>query len=210
MIRHTLFVVAIVCALGTTVQAVPVQRTHTFSSGPECANQGVASLAIVMDRYGSFGHASAAAGNGAVFNPADDMPDRGAQRTVYDSTPFLCTVGGGQVSGTWLSMGVVGGDVAADANGNQMTSQYQVGDLRVDFTAELDCSVLTQCYTFTNVSDRRIDTVALIQYVDGDLYFDGSFNNDYGGTGAGVSNRGWSAGLHEDLRWRRGVVHVGR
>ena len=180
------FGAALFLALMASAHADPVDRLHTFSAGPECGDVGVQSLVIDFDRFGSFGHTGSQLGRGALFDPADDMPDNGAQRTVFESSPFLCTVGGGQVAGRWLSQSGVNGAANADAVGNRMTSQYQVGDLQVDLVASLDCNVLTQCYTFTNTGDRRVDTVALLHYVDGDLYFEGGYNNDFAGAGDGV------------------------
>ena len=56
----------------------------------------------------------------------------------------------------------------------------------MNLTATLDCNILTQCWTFTNRTNAELDTLAIIHYIDGDLFFEGSFGNDYAGASVGV------------------------
>ena len=164
--------------------AQPVNGSHPFATAAAC-DDDLGSVSLRLDPYGSFGSAVEIQQD-ALFNPSNDAPDRGARGTVFESMPFLCRTVGGASSGTWLEASRT--DVAVNAVGqvNRMTSNYTVNGVRVDLVASLECTTLTQCYTFTNNTNARLDTLALIHYIDGDLFFEGNFNNDFAGTSAGI------------------------
>jgi MYXO-CTERM domain-containing protein len=178
---------ALVCGLGLWVGpagAAPVDGFHGMRTQAEC-DAAVGVLDMGLDPYGAFGSQTAIRQDG-IYDPRD-QPDEGPNRTVYESMTFLCRTQAGESGGQWLETGrVVNAPAVADGNGNTMTSDFRVDGLDVHLEAELDCNVLTLCYTLTNISGARLDTVALTPYIDGDLYFRGSFDNDYGGTGAGA------------------------
>ncbi len=170
----------------TLAWAAPVDEMHRFSTGEECNVASTGAVQMALDPFGGFG-SNADIGEDARFDPANDQPNVGARGTVYESMPFLCQTSGGVSRGTWLEAGRIDGARrgASDGNGNLMSSNFSVQDVEVQMEAEFDCNVLTQCYTFTNRSDARMEELALIPYIDGDLFFVGNFNNDFGGTNVG-------------------------
>ena len=169
--------------------AAPVASFQPMRTGAACdPSVGVVSLGV--DRYGAFGSAVGIRQN-ATYNPVD-MPDEGPAGTVFESMSFLCRTAGGASSGAWLegqrAAALVPAPPApvADGEGNRITSDFSLDGVAVHLISELECNVLTQCYTFTNNTGGRVDELMLTPYIDGDLYFSGDFNNDFGGTGAGV------------------------
>ena len=173
--------------LSTSAWAVPVDGGfQPFETGPACNRARTGVLRMGLDVFGAFG-SNTRIGQNAVYNPPNDDPDRGSRGTVFESMPFLCQTQGGASTGHWLEAGRVGEVVAvADADDNQMTSAYTVGGVEVQMQAAFECNRMTQCYTFTNRTGARLDELALIPYVDGDLFFVGTFNNDFGGTSVGI------------------------
>ena len=164
--------------------SAPVNGFHPFSTGAAC-DPDAGDVSLGLDVYGSFG-SSTEINQDALFNPANDVPDRGARGTVYESMPFLCRTQGGDSDGEWLEAGALNANANADAVGDRMTSDYTVDGVGVEMVADFDCNVLTQCWTFTNNTGAPLDELALIHYVDGDLFFEGSFNNDFAGTSVGI------------------------
>ncbi|MCK6570306.1 MYXO-CTERM sorting domain-containing protein [Myxococcota bacterium] len=165
------------------VLAAPIDGTQSMQTQNGC-DAALGAVRLGIDAYGAFGSATTQ-GQDALYNPVD-QPDRGERGTVYESMPFLCRSQGGQAAGDWLEEGRLGAPAAAtDGNGNRLESTFTVDGVEVRLDASLDCNVLTQCYTFTNRTGRRLDQLELTPYIDGDLYFEGNFTNDYGGTGAG-------------------------
>ena len=166
----------------------PVDEFNAMSSGALCAPElGVVSLGL--DAYGSFGSATSN-GEDAEFNPAGDEPDAGARGTIFESMPFLCRTQGGASSGSYLEADRVGNvNAVAQGDSSSMTSDYNLAGIDVHLEANLDCNILTQCWTFTNRTGAVVDELALTQYIDGDLYFVGQFSNDFGGTSQGELRR---------------------
>ncbi len=168
--------------------AAPVEGGfQRFETGPACNRAQTGVLQMGLDVFGGFG-SNTRIGQNATFDPANDDPDRGARGTVFESMPFLCQTQAGASVGSWLEAGRIGDGVqaVADADGNRMTSRYQVNGVGVELVATFECNRITQCYTFTNNTGQRLDELALIPYVDGDLFFVGTFNNDFGGTSVGI------------------------
>jgi hypothetical protein len=179
-----LFLPALVILSTGSVFAAPVNGSHPFETAAECDDE-MGSLSLSMDVYGSYGSAVSIRRD-ATFNPANDAPDRGAQGTVYESKPFLCRTQGRRSTGIWLEQDPLAAAAVTDGQPNRMTSQYTVDGVTVDLLATLDCTILTQCWTFTNSTGDRLDTLAITPYIDGDLYFEGNFNNDYAGASVGI------------------------
>ena len=175
----------LVVAMSAAVQAAPVNGSHAFETAAECNRAETGHVEFGLDVYGSFGSA-VSDGSDALFDPANDDPDRGARGTVYESMPFLCRSQERRYGGTWLERGPLAVNTVTDGVDNRMTSQYTVDGVEVDLTATLDCNILTQCWTFTNRTNAELDTLAIIHYIDGDLFFEGSFGNDYAGASVGV------------------------
>ncbi|MCB9551669.1 MAG: hypothetical protein H6705_07255 [Myxococcales bacterium] len=182
MSRHLLALALTLTPL--TAAAQVVNGSHPFATGAAC-DRDLGTVSMRLDPYGAFGSAVEIAQD-ANFNPASDAPDRGARGTVYESMPFLCRTTGGATSGTWLEAGRTNAVANAVGAVNHMDSTYTISGVQVAMTADLDCTTLTQCYTFTNNTNARLDTLALIHYIDGDLFFEGNFNNDFAGTSAGI------------------------
>jgi hypothetical protein len=165
--------------------AEPVARSHSFASSADCDNDRTGQVELDVDVYGSYGSATSW-GSNANFNPPGDDPDIGARGTVYESMPFLCRQQAGRSSGQWLERDPLRVATRAEGDENRLTSNYTVDGVEVDMITTLDCNILTQCWTFTNRTGARVETLALTQYIDGDLYFDGNFANDYAGTSVGI------------------------
>ncbi|MBU1899696.1 thrombospondin type 3 repeat-containing protein, partial [Myxococcota bacterium] len=101
--------------------------------------------------------------------------------------PFLCMQRGGAYTGTWLEHGALSGVTpVATADEHDLSSEFNYQDVAIHFEAHFSCNHLEQCYTFTNNSADAIEELALIHYIDGDLYFEGNYTNDYGGTSQGI------------------------
>ncbi len=197
MFRLSALCVAAACAVGAA-QAAPVDVFHPFETGPECNEDLTGHLEMGLDVFGAFGSATEMDVD-ALFNPANDEPDIGARGTVFESMPFLCATQGDESEGTWLELGRAGDvEAVADGDGNNLSSRFTMHGLDVQMEAEFACNILTQCYTFTNVSDARIDEVALIHYIDGDLFFAGNFNNDFGATSVGIPRTIWEFDSGDD------------
>lgn len=163
-----------------------------FATGEFCDPE-LGSVRLSLDAYGSHGSATSA-GSNAQYNPVDDMPDQGFVNTMYESQPFLCrTTAGGQTSGTWLEAGGYDGQPAqAVINNGVVESTFSTQGLQVQGRYWLECTQLHHCYTFTNISQEAMPTVALTHYIDGDLYFgQGGLSNDYGATSVGAPKTLW-------------------
>lgn len=180
--RHVTILVLLTLS---TAQAAPVARSHTLTTSDNCDIEQTGRVSLELDVYGSFG-SSTSWGGDAEFDAPGDQPDAGARGTVYESMPFLCRTQAGQTSGEWLEREPLRSRAQADGTADQLTSQYRVDGVAVDMVATLDCNVLTQCWTFTNQTGARLDSLSITPYIDGDLYFAGNFANDYAGTSVGI------------------------
>ncbi|MBU0551250.1 hypothetical protein KJ940_07120 [Myxococcota bacterium] len=177
--------ILLLLSTAASAQEIEAQRLET---GPACNVHTVGVLSLLMDPLGSFGSATAV-GEQARFNPVTDDPDRGFRGTVFESMPYLCVRRSGAADntyGTWLESERMGyPEVTVTPGVNAFTSEFSFGEIGVRLEAELNCNVLKQCYTFTNLGSARWGEIALIPYMDGDLYFEGSFGNDFGGVSLG-------------------------
>ena len=157
-----------------------------LTTAADCNEEVTGTLEMALDPYGAFG-SSVEIDEDARFDPANDEPNVGARGTVFESMPFLCQTQGEESRGTWLEAGRIDAERGdSDANAERMSSTFTTQDIEVELVAGFDCNVLTQCYVFTNRTGARIDELALIHYIDGDLFFVGNFNNDFGGTSVGI------------------------
>ncbi|MBU1430599.1 thrombospondin type 3 repeat-containing protein, partial [Myxococcota bacterium] len=181
-LRATLLASLLLCGIA---EADIVNNAAEFSTGPECDVAETGQLSMGIDLFGAFGSSSSVRYN-ANFNPPNDNPDRGEKGTVYESKPFLCMQRAGSYAGTWLERGALMSlNPVAAADAHQLTSDFNYSDVDVHFEATFNCNRIQQCYTFTNRGNSAIDEMALIHYIDGDLYFEGGFSNDYGGASLG-------------------------
>ena len=158
------------------------QELLRLSTEPGC-DPAWGSLTLTVDAYGSFGSQAEHATDAFYDPPGSRWPRKG---TVYESMPFLCLTRGEVTTGVWLRWRMPGLTLLhTEAGSNALTSLFEYGGLQVRLVQTLRCTVLTQCYTFTNLGDRPVSVLALTQYIDGDLYFVGSYSNDFGSTIAG-------------------------
>ncbi len=180
MLRQLCALFALGALLPAAALAVPVDLKHPMATAADCApEQGRVSLEL--DVFGSFG--SQTLGADALFDPAgNDFDESG---TVYASETHLCVESGGDATGWWLNSPGRGGAGEADGEENSLTSRFALDDIEVRMEASLDCNVLTRCFTFTNRGDADFDGAHLVHYVDGDLFFVGSFDNDLAATNVG-------------------------
>ncbi|MCA9545365.1 MAG: hypothetical protein KC613_13265, partial [Myxococcales bacterium] len=174
------------CLGAGAAHALPVDRFQGFQTGAACDVAQTGTLSMGLDVFGSFGSATDIRQD-ARYNPPDDQPDRGAAGTVYESMPFLCRSQGGRASGAWLEYGDQRAvAVQADGDGDSLSSEYVINGVRVNMEAAFECDLLTQCWTFTNETGALLDELAIIHYVDGDLFFEGNFSNDFAASSLGV------------------------
>jgi len=167
------------------------QNWVDMESQDECLDdQGHVELRV--DSYGAFGSATSVgdSDHAGHFDPApnEDGVDWPRQKTVFESMAFLCVedAGGRRPRGTWLEQGRRG-DNPADFHleDDVLTSEWEWRGVQATLRAELVCNVLTECFRFTNNTGGELGTVALTHYIDGDLFYVGHHDNDYGGTEAG-------------------------
>ena len=171
---------------GAALAQFPVRLETAGDCDPELGR-----VSVGLDAFGATG--TSTPGGAANFDPADDQPDQGMVSTIYDSMGYLCrTRADGNDQGTWLeSTRFEGGAPNAMVAGGEVRSDFSAHDVAVSSRFWLDCTTLHHCYTFTNRSGQRLDTVALYQYVDGDLFFAGNFLNDFGATNVGARRTLW-------------------
>ena len=165
------------------IQADPVDRSTIFQTEDTCGMDVTGQLSLEVDVFGSYGNSSST-GDEAYFDPTADIPDVGAKKTVYNSSSFLCIErANNNTVGDWMT---ANNSVAYQSNreGNVVTTNFTYDQLAVEEVITFECNHLTQCWTFTNLGEA-VDTVAITQYIDGDLYFNGNLD-DFGGTSAGA------------------------
>ena len=186
--RTALVLAGTACAIGVLApapaHAVPVAFAQRMETAAAC-DPALGHLRLRMDVFGAFGIATSQ-GDSATFDPANDVPDRHAQGTVYESMGFLCAGRAGVRDGhTFESSEMVGTPVVADGQENRLTSTFRAGDVQVDLDARLDCNIVTECYTFTNRTAAALDELYFYPYMDGDLIFDAGSDNDRGARSLG-------------------------
>ena len=163
-----------------------------FETDPFC-DPDLGEVQFDIDAFGALGTAVRAGGE-VLFNPADDLPDDGLRRTIFESMVFMCQESNGSAQGEWLESGRQGGaQVQAVVDGNEVRSQFNALGLEVVATYRLDCTTLERCYTVTNISGQPMQVVSLSPYTDGDMYFgpSPSLSDDFGATSAGVPKTVW-------------------
>ena len=147
-------------------------------------------VVLGLDNMGATG--TSTGGGPACFDPADDQPNAGLVRTIFESMAFLCHASGGNTTGNWLESGDNRGvNVVTREEDGEVFSEFTLNGIRVEGRFRLNCTVLEKCYTLTNVSGQVMDTVALTHYMDGDVFFEGGIGNDYGATSVGRPKTLW-------------------
>lgn len=141
-------------------------------------------LSINVDAYGAFGSYAAPAGD-AFYNPGGMLNAAG---TTYESAIFLRANG---FSG-YLAEGAIGGQPSvafSQTGGSLARSSFSRDGLAFELTQEVQDrivgatktgSILVQNYIIRNDSTATKD-FSFTRYLDGDLYFEGDFRNDFGG-----------------------------
>ncbi len=168
----------------------------TFQTGDACDVTQTGKVRFKLNRFGSFGSV-VSLGTDACFSPAvngsllyaNDLcaDDTGGKGTIYESMPFLCYTKNNRSEGKWLKAGSLSASPVSYGDTNYLQSTFTYDGIKVSMTASLVCTVLTECWTFTNDTNSTINELALIHYIDGDLYFptaqqsSGGFGDDYGG-----------------------------
>ncbi len=171
--------------------AAPAAAQYRFETDAAACDPALGRVRLGIDAYGAVGTVVGGS-NQADFDPADDAPNQGYVSTIYESMAYLCVERNGGADGTWLENGRYDGAAAdVEAVANRVTSTFDTTGLAVAATYRLNCAVLEQCYRFTNNTGGVVDRVALTHYVDGDLFFEGNFNNDFGATSVGAPKTLW-------------------
>jgi hypothetical protein len=142
---------------------------------------GDGSLQVTVDAYGAYGSAAQPAGN-ATYNPPGPAPSAGTTFTsgVYFSIldDFLSESGMGGGAGL-PSIGFT------SVSGSTAVSQFTVSGFSVQLTQTIlppspqGQTIFNQQYVLTNQGAAR--SFQMVRHVDGDLFFIGSFGNDFGG-----------------------------
>jgi hypothetical protein len=166
------------------VYAEPVARSTQFNTGNMCGVDVTGQMTLEVDVFGTYGSSSSTSSQ-ASFDPTNDQPDVGSKKTVYNSTPFICLERNGTTLGRWLNVSSAN-DINYQSNreGNVVTTTFNYQEIDVEETITFECNHLTQCWTFTN-RGVPVDTLAITQYIDGDLFFNDAIA-DFGGTSAGA------------------------
>ncbi|BBE71838.1 hypothetical protein [Oharaeibacter diazotrophicus] len=137
-------------------------------------------LTVKVDGYGSFGSTTPA--GDVSYDPVGAIGPAGA---VWESAVMFSPTKQFLATGS-MHVGQGLPPVEITRSGNRIaTSSFSVGGF--DFTLRQEVlppapngSTLVQTYKITNRTGRS-QTIALSRYVEGDLYFVGSFGNDFGG-----------------------------
>lgn len=141
---------------------------------------GDGKVTIGVDGYGSFGTSTPA--GGAYYDPAGP---RESASTVYESAVYFSPIGG-FLSTDDIGTGTSLPPVEIEQPDSQTAiSTFTVGKYAFRLTQRVLAttglgSTLEQTYEITN-NTRKKANVLLARHVDGDLYFEGDFNNDFAG-----------------------------
>lgn len=144
---------------------------------------GDGTLSVTVDGYGSFG-SSTNAGD-ALYDP---VGPNGQARTVFESAVYFSPANG------FLSTGDIGGSglleppTITQPSNLVANSSFRIGAFSVTLTQRLrpktsKGSTLVQTYSIKNNSTVA-KRIKIARHVDGDLYFAGGFDNDFGGVSA--------------------------
>ncbi|MCA9542029.1 MAG: hypothetical protein KC620_24200, partial [Myxococcales bacterium] len=185
------FTTRILCLTIALTAGPAFAQQFQMQTAPEC-DPDLGRVQLTIDAFGASG--SASGGDDANFDPADDVPDDGMVSTIFELMPFLCrTAAAGGTQGEWLDSSEANGVRAmARLVDGEVISEFTMLGLLVEGRYRLNCTVLERCYTFTNVTNDAMPTVALSHYMDGDLYFgQGGLGNDYGATSVGAPKTLW-------------------
>lgn len=160
---------------------VEQQNTELFTPA------GDGGVRVLVDPLGAFG--SSTAGANAFYDPVGAI---GSSGTTFESGVAIRF---GDTGGrSFLSVGDIRGSGNLRSPGfttvsnTSAESSFSFGDLDFDLTQTVDTlltegertgSFLNQTYTITNPGDEAV-TFELVRYIDGDLVFDGSFQDGGG------------------------------
>jgi len=140
-------------------------------------------LSMLVDQYGAFGHYEFS--SGAIFNPYGSF---GPANTTYQSGVHLSGPGFSSFLSTGPLANLAGGSFTS-LTPTAAVSSFSAGGLNFSLSQEVrdrfDAGVkkgsqLVQTYTVTNSTASTLN-FSMARYVDGDLYFEGGFSNDWGG-----------------------------
>ena len=201
------------CAAGAILllPSLALAGTIVIATGPNSGVDGY--LSIGPDEYGAWASVGFA-GAGDLFNPLGGL---GALEATFTSGFFLFTASGQREllsdNNSWQGVGGIGGDasltrtitsalVASDSSGNGVNDTLQSSfkvfggntDLGFDLhqqvgSADPGVAFLRQDYTITNLSNSAIN-FNMVRTYDGDLVWNGGFENDEVGTGANGAGLG--------------------
>jgi len=179
--------------LAATLCAAPAsaQRGYPLETlGVDC-DPAIGRVELTVDEYGAVGSAIGI-DSVANYDPGLDVPDQGLVSTIFESQAFLCrTTADGLTEGTWLESGDLNAIAQSNGSPDGIDSLFTTNGLEVTAHYFLNCTQLELCYTFRNVTNQVMPTVALTPYIDGDLFFNGGIGNDYGGTSIGAPKTVW-------------------
>ncbi|HZN67208.1 MAG TPA: Calx-beta domain-containing protein [Tepidisphaeraceae bacterium] len=143
---------------------------------------GEGTLQVTVDAYGSYGSAVASAGD-ASYNPPGPA---GSAGTTFTSGVYFSEIDG------YLSEDSLGGSPALPpvnftaVTPASATSSFSVGGFNIQLTQTVlppngaGLTLLNQQYVLSNATGST-QQFQMVRHVDGDLFFVGSFGNDFGG-----------------------------
>ena len=194
----SLFILSICASLlitQSTAQAqFPDGGTHILlSTDAAVCDPELGSVEVNVDAFGALG--SALGSTRHHYNRYGDHPDLGMVSTIFEWKTLFCQeTSSGIASGSWLhNSAMQNTNPTVNVNNGEVNSEFLYDGVRVNLRYWLDCTTIRYCYRLTNESNHVIPSIALIPYMDGDLYFgSGGLSNDYGGVSSGRPKTLWA------------------
>ena len=161
-----------------TQPAAASKTIATFDNG-----NGDGSVRLSVDGYGSFGSTTPV--GDVSYDPAGEIGPSGA---VWESAIFFGPFGNFLSTGDFHTGAALPAVKLKKISSSTYVSQFKLGEFKFTLTQTLQQptktgSTFTQEYEIENTSSKD-KNVVIGRYMEGDLYFVGSFGNDFGGVSA--------------------------
>ena len=194
----SLFILSVCASLLITQRTAQAQfpdgGTHILlSTDAAVCDPELGSVEVNVDAFGALG--SALGSTRHHYNRYGDHPDLGMVSTIFEWKTLFCQeTSPGIASGSWLhNSAMQNTNPTVNINNGEVNSEFIYDGVRVNLRYWLDCTTIRYCYRLTNESNHVIPSIALIPYMDGDLYFgSGGLSNDYGGVSSGRPKTLWA------------------
>lgn len=153
------------------VQAECTPLTHTLANGDTATTDGA--LSVKVDGLGGFGASVVSPGGEARFNPPGPTEAAG---TVFSSNLYLSSA-----NKLLTDVCTDGQTEEISRSAMSLVTRKTLGPIQIDLMQELgpiaaNSSELKQTYTLKNTGSSALP-LALVRHLDGDLLFDGTFQD---------------------------------